>query len=200
MNPSPAPSDGSAPAWRELTSPAQIADALIALYTGRGAANYDEILSQTEHALQAGHLASAAGSADDLVVAAFLHDVGHLLMGEQPAPTEDRRHEDVGARFLANWFPATVTTPVRLHVAAKRYLCAVEPGYADGLSAGSTRSLVLQGGPMTDAEVVAFEAVPGSEDAVAVRRWDDHAKTPDASTPGLSAYRDVMIVVLTNAA
>jgi len=185
--------------WRDLTSPAAVADAIVGLYARRGSADYDEILSQTEHALQCGRLASEAGASEELVVASFLHDVGHLLMSEQPAPVEDRHHEDVGARFLSNWFPATVTTPVRLHVAAKRYLCAIDPAYAAGLSAGSTRSLAVQGGPMSDAEVVTFEAVPGSKDAVDVRRWDDRAKVPGAPTPDLAAFRDRMAAMLNTA-
>ena len=135
-----------------------------------------------EHMLQAGALADAAGADGALVTAALLHDIGHLL-GE----AEEDRHGEAGARWLSQWFGSAVTEPVRLHVAAKRYLCAVDPGYFGLLSAESVRTLSLQGGPMTAAEVAAFEALPRARAAVAVRRWDDLAKDP-AVTPPRFAY------------
>jgi len=182
--------------WHALRSPAAIADALIDLYGRRGWRNYDEILSQTDHASQCGALAIEAGAPPELVVAAFLHDVGHLLMDEESQPPEDRHHEDVGARFLASWFGPGVTEPVRLHVRAKRYLCAVDPVHAAGLSAGSTRSLALQGGPMSPAEVAAFDAVPCSAAAVDLRRWDDSGKVVGSSTPDLTTFGELIVGVL----
>jgi gamma-butyrobetaine dioxygenase len=98
-----------------------------------------------------------------------------------------QRHGEAGARWLSRWFGEAVTEPVRLHVAAKRYLCAVDAGYFGLLSAESVRTLSLQGGPMTAAEVAAFEALPFSGHAVAVRRWDDQAKDPEV-TPLRFAY------------
>jgi gamma-butyrobetaine dioxygenase len=140
-----------------------------------------EPVSISEHMLQAGELAEASGAEATLVAAALLHDVGHLL-GEP----EDR-HGEAGARWLSQWFGAAVTEPVRLHVPAKRYLCAADADYFALLSAESVRTLSLQGGPMTTAEVAAFEALPFSRDAVAVRRWDDQAKDPSV-TPSRFAH------------
>ena len=193
------------PAWRELETPAQVADAIIDLYSRRGGSNYDEVVTQTSHSLQCGQLAADAGSTGAAIAAAFLHDIGHLLVGEQDDRDDfldrDLRHEEVGARFLANWFGPDVTEPIRLHVPAKRYLCAVEPSYHDGLSEASVRSLVLQGGPMSSEEAAEFERRDGYDIAVELRRWDDGAKIDGASTASLGSFRDVVesVVVPPNA-
>ena len=160
-------------------------DDLLSLYERWGADPYDEEVAQLDHALQTAARATADGAADPLVAAALLHDVGHLLAlrGDPPAP-----HERAGPALLAEVFPAAVTSPVTLHVEAKRYLCAVDPAYADLLSPGSQRSLARQGGPMAAAEVGAFEATPGWRDAVALRRWDDAGKVVGAPVPGLVTY------------
>ena len=105
---------------------------------------------------------------------------------------EDLHHERVGARYLARWYGPEVTAPVALHVAAKRYLCAVEPGSLDDLSASSARSLALQGGPMSPAEVTAFERLSHHEAATLVRRWDDRAKVADLAVADLDAYRSLL--------
>ena len=139
-----------------------------------------------EHMLQAGALAEAAGAEDPLVAAALLHDIGHLF-GE-----DEDRHGESGARWLSQWFGAAVTGPVRLHVPAKRYLCAVDAGYFVLLSAESVRTLSLQGGPMTAAEVTAFESLPHARDAVAVRRWDDQAKDPAVSPPRFAHFAPLL--------
>jgi gamma-butyrobetaine dioxygenase len=136
--------------------------------------------------LQAGALAEAAGAESPLVAAALLHDIGHLL-GE-----DEDRHAEAGANWLRQWFGDAVTEPVRLHVAAKRYLCAVDAGYFGLLSAESVRTLSLQGGPMTAAEVAAFEALPFSRDAVAVRRWDDQAKDPVVTPPRFAHFAPLL--------
>ncbi len=182
--------------WMQLETQADVADALIELYHRRGGSAYDEVVTQTAHAAQCGQQAMDHGASVSAIVAAFLHDIGHLLAGDgtrgrDDEPT-DRHHEDVGARFLANWFPPEVTEPVRLHVPAKRYLCAVEPSYHDGLSPASVASLELQGGPMSADEVAAFEALPGHEQAVDLRRWDDLAKVVDAPTADLATFRDLI--------
>ena len=140
-----------------------------------------------EHMRQAGALAEAAGAEGALVAAALLHDIGHLL-GDN---TEDR-HGEAGARWLSQWFGDAVTGPVRLHVPAKRYLCAVDAGYFGLLSAESVRTLSLQGGPMTTAEVAAFEALPFARDAVAVRRWDDQAKDPAVTPPRFAHFAPLL--------
>jgi gamma-butyrobetaine dioxygenase len=154
---------------------------LAALYASPAALRmYDEAVTELEHALQAAALAIADGAPDHLVAAALLHDVGHLVSDDNVTIdeqlSEDFEHERVGARHLARWFGPDVTAPVALHVAAKRYLCAVEPGYLDGLSPSSVRSLALQGGPMSTAEVDRFERLAHHREATLVRRWDDRAK------------------------
>ncbi len=153
---------------------------------------YDgEPITQQQHALQAAALADAEDAPDPLVIAALLHDVGHLLVpdaGSASLAGRDLRHEAMGARWLARRFGPAVSEPVRLHVAAKRHL-ARDPEYAAALSEESTRTLGLQGGPFTDAEDAAFLATPFAADAVRLRRWDDLAKDPDAAVPPVEAYR-----------
>ncbi len=158
-------------------------DAIAGLFAGPGARDYlGEAVTIGEHMRQAGALAEAAGAAAPLVAAALLHDVGHLR-GET-----DARHGAGGARWLRQWFGPAVTEPVRLHVAAKRYLCAAEPGYFDLLSPESVRTLALQGGPMTPDQVTAFEALPHGRDAVA-REMDASA---DAAR-GIAAASSVIL-------
>lgn len=195
---SPPTTDGSTPIWGRLASPNEIAAALVDLYRRRGGDAYDEVVSQTDHALQCASLATASGADDHTVVAAFCHDIGHLLLGEDDggSPIVDLRHQDVAERFLARWFDERVTAPVAGHVDAKRYLVAVDPGYHDTLSPASVRSLELQGGPMDTAERAAFESRPGWETAVQLRRWDDLAKVAGAPTPGLDHFETVIVDVL----
>ena len=172
-------------------------DDLFALYASPAARRiYDEDVTELDHALQAAALAHSDGAADHLVAAALLHDVGHLVSDDNVSLDDDLahdfRHERVGARYLTRWFGPDVTAPVALHVAAKRYLCAVEPGYLDGLSPSSTRSLRLQGGPMSHDEVEAFERRPHHREATLVRRWDDRAKVGDLAVADLDAYRELL--------
>jgi len=162
------------------------------LFVGAGGRAYQgEAVSIATHMLQAGALAEADGAAEQLVAAALLHDVGHLVA---PTSTEtDARHETTGADWLAKLgFPPSVTEPVRLHVDAKRYLCAIEPTYFDALSTVSRRTLMLQGGVMSDDEAQAFSARAAAQAAVAVRRWDEAAKDPAAPTPAFSHFRPLL--------
>jgi gamma-butyrobetaine dioxygenase len=162
-------------------------DAIAELFAGPGARDYlGEAVTIGEHMRQAGALAEAAGADPPLVAAALLHDVGHLRN------ETDRRHGDAGARWLSQWFGPAVTEPVRLHVAAKRYLCATEPGYFARLSPESVRTLALQGGPMTAEQAAAFEAGPYARAAVAVRRWDDEAKDPAVTPPGFAHFESLL--------
>jgi gamma-butyrobetaine dioxygenase len=166
-------------------------DAIAGLFAGPGARDYlGEAVTIGEHMRQAGALAEAAGAPAPLVAAALLHDVGHLRS------ETDARHGSGGAQWLGQWFGPEVTEPVRLHVEAKRYLCATEPGYSDQLSAESVRTMALQGGPMTPDQVTTFEALPYARDAVAVRRWDDDAKDP-AVTPPEFAHFAALLTSLT---
>jgi [1-hydroxy-2-(trimethylamino)ethyl]phosphonate dioxygenase len=170
-----------------------IIDQIISLFRQRGDAMYGgEAVTQTEHALQTAHLAERSGSPSTLIAAALLHDFGHLVhdLPEDAADLGmDDAHEALGARWLADHFGLSVTEPGRLHVAAKRYLCAVDEDYLARLSPASVQSLALQGGPMSDAEIRAFEKLPFAADAVKLRRWDDQAKIPGLEVPGLAHYR-----------
>lgn len=174
-------------------------EAIDALYARWGRDTYDEELSQIDHALQTAALAAAAGAPDELVVAALLHDVGHLLALDEQAeaatpadPAADLVHESVGARYLARLYPPAVTGPVALHVRAKRYRCTVDPAYRDGLSAASQRSLEKQGGVLSADEVATFEARPDFADAVALRGWDDGGKIDGLAVPGWDHYADLL--------
>ncbi|MFG1811737.1 TauD/TfdA family dioxygenase [Streptomyces sp. NPDC049040] len=173
-------------------------DPLAELLNGPGAAEYlGEEVTMAEHMLQAGALAEAAGAPAHLVAAALLHDTGHFTgSAGEGADGADHRHGHAGADLLSRWFGPEVTEPVRLHVAAKRYLCTVEPGYRAGLSAASEHTLRLQGGPMTEAEAAAFAALPQAADAVAVRRWDEQAKEPTATTPDFAHFLPLLTRLL----
>jgi phosphonate degradation associated HDIG domain protein len=171
-----------------------IVDDIMSLFASRGAAAYHgEAVSQTEHALQAAELAVREGASDQLVAAALLHDVGHLLDGqdeELAGRGTDGRHEEAGCQWLSTRFGPEITEPIRLHVAAKRYLCALDRDYLAGLSAASRSSLSLQGGPMNADECARFENNPYFREAVRLRRWDDTAKVPGLRVPGLDHYRN----------
>ena len=143
-------------------------------------------INQRQHALQAALLAEQAGLSDAMVAAALLHDIGHMVhdLGQNPADDGvDDEHERLGHEFLTSMFGPEVTEPVRLHVAAKRYLCAVEADYFAKLSRDSVLSLSLQGGPMSAEEVAEFEAVAEYADAVQLRRFDEQAKVKGLETP-----------------
>jgi gamma-butyrobetaine dioxygenase len=179
-------------------------DRIAALFSSAGSGEYlGEPVTVAQHLLQSGALAREAGASPALVAAALLHDAGHLrgadpladeqeLSGRELMAGTDNDHGERGAAWLARWFPPAVTEPVRLHVAAKRYLCAAEPGYFGLLSAASVYTLSLQGGPMTAAEAAAFAAGRYAAGAVAVRRWDDAAKDPAADVPGFARYRPLL--------
>ncbi|HXC09971.1 MAG TPA: hypothetical protein VNV61_13655 [Steroidobacteraceae bacterium] len=170
-----------------------VMDEILALYADRGDdAYFGECVSIAEHGLQAAHFARAAGAPPALVVAALLHDVGHLI-GNAPDDlaewTADAAHEQVGGRWLAARFPAEVSEPVRLHVPAKRYLLATDSAYFAKLSPASVVTLKLQGGPMSREEAARFEDERFHRDAVLVRRCDDEGKVAGLATAGLLDYR-----------
>lgn len=176
-----------------------VVDEIFRIFASRGdTAYFGEPVSQTEHALQAAHRAEQEGAPQALVVAALLHDVGHLVhgMGEDIADQGvDARHEAAGEAWLARHFPAAVTEPVKLHVAAKRYLCRVDPAYFSQLSPASVQSLALQGGPFGDDEAREFEEHQYYREAVRLRRWDDAAKIPGLDVPSLEHYRPALDAV-----
>jgi phosphonate degradation associated HDIG domain protein len=177
-----------------------VIDEICTLFSTKGHAAYvGEPVSQLEHALQAAFHAEQSSASDALVVAALLHDVGHLVhkLPEDAADHGiDTRHEKLGQAWLARHCGPEVTEPVRLHVAAKRYLCATDANYLSQLSPASVQSLQLQGGPFGLAEVREFEANRWYQDAVALRRWDDLAKVPNMQVPALDHYRARLAAVL----
>ena len=162
------------------------------IFEKHGQEHYGEGISQVEHALQCAYEARAAGAQESLIAAALLHDIGHLIELEKDDAFGVHRHNRSGAEYLAQHFGPEVTEPVRLHVAAKRYLCAVEDEYFSCLSPASVHSLEKQGGPMNENEVTAFRELPGWEDAVALRRWDDLGKVVGREVPDFAAYRSLL--------
>ena len=176
-----------------MTGPTSLAD-IEQLYAARGGLHYGEGVTQLEHALQSAVLAEIQGSPSSLIVAALLHDIGHLLEKEEDVVNArmDDRHEAIGARILERIFPESVFRPVALHVAAKRYLCFAEPQYWAELSVASQHSLTLQGGPFDRAQALAFERAPYWQDAVQLRRFDDMGKREKISGRGFADYMPVM--------
>jgi len=165
---------------------------LAALLTERGNGRYGlaDVL-QVQHALQAALLAERDGHQPALITAALLHDIGHLVhdLGENPAANGvDDRHEEVGHAYLSRMFGPEVSEPVRLHVAAKRYLCAAEPDYFARLSPDSVLSLSLQGGPMSDDEQAAILDNPHAQAAIQLRRYDEGAKVKGLQTPPVAHF------------
>lgn len=181
---------------------APVIDEILDLFATRGAREYmGEAVSMSQHMEQSAACARADGAADSLVVAALLHDIGHFL-GDHPIEALengiDNLHETVGADYLAGHFPPSVTEPIRLHVAAKRYLCATDPAYFARLSPASVGSLQVQGGPMSSDEVDAFEANPHHRDAVKLRLYDDDGKVAGLVIEPVREYRELLQSLLEN--
>ena len=155
-------------------------DEIIHLYSRWGSRNYAEAITQTEHAVQCAQLAISHNAPSHLIVAALLHDIGHLIDLELSNGVEnfenDTQHESSGSRALSPLFPSSVRQPIALHVEAKRWLCANDPEYLSTLSPASLHSLHLQGGPMNEEETSRFQAMPGFADAISLRKWDDTGK------------------------
>ena len=162
----------------------------------RGDSEYGkEAVSQLEHALQAAYAAEQANASSQLIAACLLHDVGHLLHDlpdDAPDKGIDDEHEQLGAAWLLEYFMPEVVEPIRLHVAAKRYLCAVDPEYFSQLSPPSVQSLQLQGGPMSKSQSDHFESHPHFKAAIQLRRIDDQAKIPNLATPPLSHFKQYL--------
>jgi phosphonate degradation associated HDIG domain protein len=175
-----------------MTATPAIAAEIQMLLEQKAAGRYGlTLINQQQHALQAAWLAEREGRSAALVAAALLHDIGHMVhdLGDNPADAGiDDRHEELGHAWLVSHFGPEVTEPVRLHVAAKRYLCAVEADYFAKLSSDSVKSLALQSGPMSAEEVQAFEALPHSAEAVQLRRYDEQAKVKGLETPPVAHF------------
>jgi len=166
-----------------------VVDEIEALFARHGGESYGEGVTMLQHSLQTAALAQAESVDDSLVIAALLHDIGHFLQ-----PTDDsygyHKHDRSGGEWLAKRFGPAISEPVRLHVAAKRYLCATEADYFGKLSAASVHSLGKQGGPMSTAEAAAFAALPQAKAAARLRRWDDGGKVDGLHVPDLMSYRE----------
>lgn len=169
-----------------------IIDQIFEAFRLYGHQSYGEQVSMQEHMLQAAHFAEQAGAGPSLIAAALLHDYGHLIH-DLPEDIADQGidaiHEQVGADYLADYFSPAVTEPGRLHVAAKRYLCAADPDYFATLTPASVQSLELQGGPFNQAQVEEFERSPYFKEAVQLRRYDEMGKIPNFQTPNLEHFR-----------
>jgi [1-hydroxy-2-(trimethylamino)ethyl]phosphonate dioxygenase len=174
----------------------EVIEAIFAAFSERGSAAYlGEPVSLTEHMLQTALAAEQAGADPVLVASALLHDYGHLVHDLPEDSAEhgvDTEHEEAGAVWLERWFLPRVTEPLRLHVLAKRYLCATEPDYLAALSPASVLSLRLQGGPCSPGEVAEFDRNPFAEEALQLRRWDDVGKLEGLATPPLEHYRPAL--------
>jgi len=173
-----------------------VADEIFSIFDSRGSAAYfGEPVSMTQHCLQAAHCAQLERAGMSLIVAALLHDIGHLIV-DVPDDikdwTSDACHEKVGGDWLAERFGPEISEPVRLHVPAKRYLCATQPSYLARLSPASVITLKLQGGVMSAAEVAAFESERFFKEAIRIREWDDRGKVAGSDTPRLVSYRSMI--------
>ena len=177
-------------------SPDTIVDFIGDIFSRRGADSYlGEAVTMSEHMLQGAQLAEQAGASDEVVAAILLHDIGHYT-SEFPEDSLEKGinnyHDEAGAAVLQAWFPSLVTDCVKYHVAAKRYLCAVDPDYFGKLSDASVHTLKLQGGPMSEEEVRDFEKLPYRKEIVQVRLWDDEGKVAGVETPGFAYYAPLL--------
>jgi len=168
-----------------------VTEEFLGLFAATGENTYSEQVSMQQHALQAAALARASGAQDALVLASLLHDVGHFL-AQPDSEFGVTDHGTTGGAWLAERFVAAVSEPVRLHVAAKRYRCFVDPAYEEELSPASIGTLRLQGGAMSAAEAREFEAEPFAQDALALRSFDDGGKVAGLDIPVLEAWRPLL--------
>ncbi|QFI38702.1 HD domain-containing protein [Moritella marina ATCC 15381] len=170
-------------------------------FEDNGHVAYGEHISMGEHMLQSAYYAEQKNSSDAIITAALLHDFGHLILELPEDIAEhgiDGYHEDVGAQFLAPYFPKQIIDGIALHVQAKRYLCAVKPKYHGQLSQASQDSLAVQGGQMNAQEIAEFEQLPFYKDALQVRLFDDLGKNLALEHPDLAYYLHIAQQFVTN--
>lgn len=189
---------------RAATTPEDIVDEVFALYEKHGDEDYiGEPVSQLEHMSQAAALAEDEGYDDEVVLAAFFHDIGHLCAGEAEAESMDGfgnvDHEKLGADYLRErGFSERLATLVESHVIAKRYLTYKFSEYYDKLSDASRATLEFQGGRMTDQEAIEFEKHPDAELFIKLRYWDDQAKEINTPVQDLEHLKSLAINHLYN--
>ena len=170
---------------------------VIRLFEQRGQGRYgSEQVSQLQHALQCAVFAKRQGAGSAMIAAALLHDLGHII-DHQPMPESDNQnlddaHEQRAYQWIKSNFGKSVADPVRLHVAAKRYLCTVEPEYLARLSPASLKSFHDQGGLMSQSQIDDFRDEPFAFEAVELRRWDDLAKDPTMQTPTIDDFAPLL--------
>ena len=179
-----------------------IVDFIGSIFERRGGEEYlGEPVTMGQHMLQGATLAEQSEEQDEIVVGVLLHDIGHFTseFGTfSMDDTEDRYHENAGAAVLENFFPSVITDCCRYHVAAKRYLCATDPQYFNKLSDASVHSLNLQGGPMSEAEIINFMRNPNLKQILAVRLYDDSAKVPQMATPSFYHFAPLVHKMVNN--
>ncbi|MGY9059966.1 MAG: HD domain-containing protein [Candidatus Puniceispirillales bacterium] len=167
-----------------------------------GQSKYDESVTQYEHSVQTAMIAKKNKSSSSLIVAALLHDIGHLILSEDDSKNDflhhDLNHELVGARWLEKKFPKSVIEPIKLHVPAKRYLCSSNNKYYNKLSEASKKSLEVQGGIMNKKEQRIFKLNNFSKDAIMLRKWDDEAKVKNLTIIPIRTFKNDIIVLLNN--
>ena len=169
-----------------------IVDHLLGVIATMGEHSYGERVDMLQHSLQTAACARAAGATDPLVLAALLHDIGHVVSHDRAGAWGLPDHAEVGARYLQQWLPPDVVEPIRRHVAAKRYLVATDPSYRDLLSEASIESLREQGGPFNDEQALGFSIEPFADEAVALRRHDDDGKVDGLDVAPLAEYRELL--------
>lgn len=180
----------------------QVVEEVFALYEQFGSADYiGEPVSQLEHMSQSAQLAIEAGQDDEVILAAFFHDIGHICSlhdsSEQMNGFGTKRHEQIGADYLRKaGFPERIAQLVESHVAAKRYLTFKYPSYYEQLSEASKQTLNFQGGPMNHVEAIDFENSPIFEASILLRRWDELAKETNRPTLSLAFLKDIAFRVL----
>ena len=170
---------------------------ILEIYKRYGQESYGENITQTEHALQSAVLAHKEGFEDEVIIAALLHDIGHLIVQEPEAKMEENLgaidHEAVGAKFLRQkGFSEKVCTLVKGHVAGKRYLTFKHPDYYHNLSEASKKTLVHQGGSMTEEEAAAFEQDPFFKLNLKMREWDDKGKIENMELPQMKDFTQII--------
>ncbi len=183
-----------------MPTPQQIIHTTFALYERHGADDYiGEAITQIEHMSQAAQLAMAEGFDDEVVLAAFFHDIGHLC-GEGEGDMGGYgvvSHERIGAEYLRRCgFGERMARLVQYHVEAKRYLTLRQPGYYERLSEASRRTLEYQGGVMNDAEADEFERDPLFKVSLRMREWDEMAKEVGVPVIDLALLKEKALALL----